>query len=95
MNNVCRSLRLLWYHKNMVNGISSIALTGLTRTSADIQKSAENITKSGTEEGADINVAEEIVKMKTLEVAYKANLEILETDSELQEELLRLFDERV
>lgn len=43
----------------------------------------------------DTNLAEEAVNLKTAEIAYKANLKILETAAELNDELFSIFDERV
>lgn len=78
----------------MISAISN-ALTGLTTASKQVEKSAENIANS-TNTGADtVELSEEAVKLKVSEAAYKANLATIKSADEMNEALLRLFDETV
>ncbi len=43
----------------------------------------------------NINLAEEIVNLNLAEIQYKANISIIQTATELDDELLGIFDERV
>lgn len=43
----------------------------------------------------NINLAEEIVNLNLAEIQFKANISIIETAAELDEELLNIFDEEV
>ena len=43
----------------------------------------------------NVNLAEEAVNMKIAEFAYKANLNVIKVSEEMQEDLLRTFDEEV
>lgn len=43
----------------------------------------------------NVNLAEDIVKMKLAEIEYKANIGTIKTAEEMNDELLSLFDEKV
>ena len=43
----------------------------------------------------NVDMAEEAVNLKLAEIAYKANISVLKTASEMSDELLNTFDERV
>ncbi len=43
----------------------------------------------------NVNLAEEAVNISIAEATYKANLKVIETASELSDELLGIFDDRV
>ena len=43
----------------------------------------------------NINLAEEIVNLNLAELVFKANVSVIETAAELDDELLSIFDERV
>ena len=78
----------------MINAIQT-ALSGLSTATKQVNQAANNIAKAGTEEGKDVNFAEEAVNLTISETAYKANLTVLKVTDELSEELLNTFDERV
>jgi flagellar basal body rod protein FlgC len=85
----------------MINAITS-ALSGLTTATKQVEESAQNIAQNATgnagsdnDVGAQGSVIEDIVDIKVAETAYKANIETIKTTTEINEELLRLFDELV
>lgn len=43
----------------------------------------------------NVDLAEEAVNLKLAEISYKANISVLKTASEMSDELLNTFDERV
>jgi len=74
----------------MINAITS-ALSGLNTASKQVEQSAERVSNP-TEQS---NVIEDIVDIKTSQVAYEANIEVIKTADELSQELLKAFDETV
>lgn len=79
----------------MGSEISAIntALQGLQKSSAKIYESAEKLANfPGQSRGSivedQVDFSEEAVNILQAEVAYKANLEVIETTNELTDELL-------
>jgi flagellar basal body rod protein FlgC len=78
----------------MVTSIITNALGGLNNASNQINKSANNIANAGvTNDGASL--PQDIIDIKISEIAYKANLAVIETANELTDTLLKTFDEEV
>lgn len=73
--------------------ISSIdtALSGMQTASRTVAKAANNIA---TPEKQDTMV-EDIVDIKSAEISYKANAAVIKTVSEMEDTLLKTFDEEV
>jgi len=74
----------------MIDAITS-ALSGLNKSSAQIEKSAGNIASSDSPD----RIIEDIVDIKVAETAFKANLEVIKVANELSEELIKSFDRTV
>lgn len=69
----------------------NIALGGIQKASNSVAKAAENIADPAKQD----SMVEDIVDIKVAENAFKANVAVLKTTDEMQDELLRLFDEEV
>jgi hypothetical protein len=67
------------------------ALGGIQKASYNIGKAANNIADPAKQN----NMVEDIVDIKTNEIAFKANVSILKTIDETQNELLKIFDKEV
>ncbi len=87
----------------MINAITS-ALSGLTAASNQVDEAAQNIAQGSTagksqagdsDGGTNGRVIQDIVDIKLAETAYKANIETIKAVTEINEELLRIFDETV
>lgn len=79
----------------MISAISN-ALSGLMTASKQVEQSAHNIANVTTPtEGDQIDLSEEAINLKIAETGYKANLATIKTANEMNDELLRLFDEEV
>lgn len=76
----------------MVDAIST-SLSGIQNAGQKIDKAAKNI--ADPEKFQENGGIEDIIDIKVAEIEYKANLEVLETTGELQDELLKVFDEKV
>lgn len=74
----------------MIDAITS-ALSGLNKSSAQIEKSAENIASNGSPD----RIIEDIIDIKVAETSYKANMAVIKVADELSEELLNSFDRKV
>jgi hypothetical protein len=74
----------------MINAIG-IALQGLGFATQKVVQSANKIANPTESD----DLATELVNMKVAETSYKANLSVIKTVSEMEEELLHTFDERV
>lgn len=74
----------------MINAIAT-ALAGMQTATSGINKAAENIAKP---DGLN-TFAEDAVNLKLSSRVYEANLAVIETVNETQEELLNTFDETV
>lgn len=51
--------------------------------------------ESGLVGAPNVDLAEEAVNLKIAELTYKANVSVIRTASEMSDELLNMFDERV
>lgn len=78
----------------MISAINN-ALSGLTTATKQVEESASRIANSTNPDIDSVNLSEEAVNLITAETAYKANLATIKTVNELNDELLRLFDETV
>ncbi len=79
----------------MIGAISN-AVQGLFTASQSADKAAERIANATNEDYGDtVELSEEAVNLTLAEVSYKANIAALETANEMNDELMRLFDERV
>lgn len=82
----------------MIGAISN-ALSGLTSATKKVDSAAERIANVTTpqEDGSpsDVDLATEAVNLKIGEIAYKANISVLQAAKEMSEELGRLFDKKV
>lgn len=84
---------------DMVSAIDN-ALTGLTNATQKVVKASNNIanvTTEGytTESGDQVDLSEEAVNLLIGKTAYKANVKVLETAQELDDELLKILDKKV
>jgi len=77
----------------MINALST-ALSGLLSATQKVDNSAARIASIGDGRGQD-TLTEDIVDLKVGDIAYKANVAVIETVDELSDELLNLFDEEV
>jgi hypothetical protein len=81
----------------MINAITS-ALSGLHRASQNIDASARTIAQHGTSASlssspADAdNFIEPFIEIKISEASFKANLSVLKTINEMQDELIKTID---
>jgi len=75
----------------MINAIQT-ALSGLQASSAQVEKSAAKIAAAPLE---TTDLAAEAIAVKQAEITFKANAAVISTASEMSEEMLHLFDEKV
>lgn len=79
----------------MIGAISN-ALQGLMTASHSADKAAGRIANVSSEEYADtVDLSEEAVNLKMAEISYKANIASLQTADDMNDALMRIFDERV
>jgi flagellar hook protein FlgE len=83
----------------MVSAIDT-ALSGLNTASRKVGQAANNIanmTTPGytTETGDNVELSQEAVNMMVGEAAYKANLKVIQTTSDMDKDLLKLFDKKI
>lgn len=77
-------------------GAITTAITGLTAASKKAEEAAVNIATATTPENIDrVDLSEEAVNLKIAETTYKANVATIKAAEEMNDELMRLFDERV
>ena len=74
----------------MIDAIN-IALGGMQNASRKVSDAAENISDPAKLD----NLVEDIVDIKIAENSYKANAAVIRATSEMQDELIRLFDKEV
>jgi flagellar hook-associated protein FlgK len=67
------------------------AISGLQTAAKTVNRAASNIANPAK---AD-NYVEDIVDIKISETAYKANAVVIQTASDMQDELLKTFDQKV
>lgn len=82
----------------MVDTVLSTAISGLNAASARVNKAADSISKMTTPESqasGGASLPQDIVDLKLGEIAYKANIAVIETADEMNETLLNIFDEKV
>lgn len=81
----------------MINTIQH-ALQGLVNATKRADAAAENIVKAATgqpdEAAYSLDLSEEAVRLMEAKTAYKANVNVLNTLNDMQDELLRTFDEK-
>ena len=79
----------------MIGAISN-ALQGLMTASQSANKAAERIANVSSEGYADtIELTEEAINLKMAENSFKANIATIRTIDDMNQELMRIFDERV
>lgn len=83
----------------MINTIS-LALSGLHAASRKVEEAAGNIARYGTDipqasGKPETDLATETVNMTIGKTTYKANAMVMQTATDMEKELGRLFDERV
>lgn len=74
----------------MVDAINT-AISGLNKASQQVERSATNIASGNSPN----TLIEDIVDIRVVETAFKANIATLRVADELTQELLRTFDETV
>lgn len=74
----------------MVDAINT-ALSGMQNASGRVAKAAENIADPAKQD----TMVQDIVDIKSAEISYKANAAVIRASSDMQEDLLRLFDKQV
>ena len=72
-------------------GAIDTALMGMQNASRKIATAADNIA-TPEKQG---NMATDIIDIKVAEVSFKANAAVIRASSDMQDELLHLFDEEV
>jgi len=75
-------------------GALSTALSGLLSASQRIDGAARNIANIGDGSGAN-TLPRDIIDIKLGEAEYKANLAVIKRTGEMQDQLLKAFDEKV
>ena len=78
----------------MINTLTT-ALSGILSAGQKVSQSAENIASIGVDSNDGANLPRDIIDIKLAETEFKANLKVVETVSDLTEELLKTFDEEV
>lgn len=81
----------------MTNPVS-IALNGMNAAAARVGVAADNIARAGTSAQDPLEAADmitDIVDLKSAEHAYSANAAVMRVAGEMQDELLKAFDETV
>ncbi|MFA5593433.1 MAG: flagellar basal body rod C-terminal domain-containing protein [Micavibrio sp.] len=78
----------------MMIGAISTALSGIVSATKKADGAAHNIANAATP-GREVNLAQEAVDLKIAEIAFKANVKILEAADEMAKETGRLFDKKV
>lgn len=82
----------------MVNTVLSTAISGLNTATERVNRAADNIaniTTPGHEAAGGANLPRDVVDLKLGEIAYKANVAVIETADDLSQELFKIFDEEV
>ena len=82
----------------MVNTVLSTAISGLNSATERVNRAAESIAQPQTADqsgGGGSSLPRDIVDLKIGEIEFKANLAVIQTADDLQEELLRTFDKTV
>ena len=74
----------------MMDAINT-ALGGMQNASRKVSIAAENIADPAKQD----NLVEDIVDIKIAENSYKANAAVIRATSDMQDDLLRLFDKEV
>lgn len=74
----------------MITAITT-ALSGLNRSSKQIEESAKSIASS-PDQG---RIIEDVIDIKVSEIAYKANLKTIQIASDMSDELLKILDRKV
>lgn len=74
----------------MIDAINT-ALGGMQAASRKVSDAAENIADPAKQD----SLVEDIVDIKVAENSYKANAAVIRATSDMQDELLRLFDKEV
>lgn len=84
----------------MINAIQH-ALQGLAGAAKKAETAATNVAGSTMADPADpsggayeISLSEEAVRLSMAETAYKANVNVIRTATEMQDELLSAFDQK-
>ena len=77
----------------MINPLSN-SVSGLLAASRKLGESAARIAASPAPT-ASVNLDEELVTIKAVEQTYKANAQALRASRDMQNELLRAFDQKV
>ncbi len=77
-------------------GAISTAVSGLMAASKKAEQAAVNIATATTPENIDkVELSEEAVNLKIAETTYKANIATIKAADEMNDALMRVFDERV
>ncbi len=77
-------------------GAISTAVSGLMAASKKAEQAAVNIATATTPENIDkVELSEEAVNLKIAETTYKANIATIKAADEMNDALMRMFDERV
>ena len=81
-------------------GALSNALQGLFSASQNVTKAANNIANASTEgyrteTGDQVDLSTEAINLKIAETAYRANLATIKTAGDMNDELMKMFDETV
>lgn len=79
---------------NIAN-MSSSGYTPVTTVQTTGQNGEAQATNVLRPEGSEVDLAEEAVNLKLAEITYKANLSVLKTIADMEEETGRLFDKKV
>lgn len=74
----------------MVDAINT-AVRGLHQATRSVAQSASSIANPNNHD----DLAKDIIDIKSSETAYKANIAVIKVASQMEDELLRLFDKHV
>lgn len=74
----------------MVDAINT-AIGGIQTASRNVARAANNIADPQKQD----NQVEDIIDIKINEAAFKANIAVIKAADEIQDELLKIFDEEV